>query len=124
KRDPAPAGDLPAPDFERRGCGQSDLGLSLPAIREKRERVARPEEAKLLLEALPKRDRAVWATALYAGLRRGEIKALRWRDIDFEEGLIYVERGWDPREGPIEPKSRAGRRRVPLAKPLRTLLAE
>jgi integrase len=35
-----------------------------------------------------------------------------------------VERGWDPKEGPIEPKSRAGKRRVPLAKPLRAYLAE
>jgi len=43
--------------------------------------------------------------------------------VDFEVGLIRVERGWDPREGPIEPKSRAGKRRVPLAKPLRSHLA-
>ena len=26
--------------------------------------------------------------AFYAGLRRGEIVGLRWRDIDFEKGLI------------------------------------
>ena len=43
--------------------------------------------------------------------------------MDFEAGLIRVERGWDPKEGPIEPKSRAGKRRVPLAKPLRSYLA-
>ena len=99
------------------------LNLALPAIRERRERVARPQEAGELLAALPERDRAVWGTALYAGLRRGEIKALRWGDVDFEQGLIRVERGWDPKAGPIEPKSRAGRRRVPLARPLRILLA-
>jgi len=28
--------------------------------------------------------------------------------------VIRVERSWDPKGGPIEPKSRAGRRRVPL----------
>ena len=28
--------------------------------------------------------------AFYAGLRRGEILGLRWRDIDFEKGLITV----------------------------------
>ena len=99
------------------------VGLTLPSIRERRERIARPEEAAQLLEALPLSDRPPWATALYAGLRRGELRGLRWGDVDFEAGLIRVERGWDPEVGPIEPKSRAGKRRVPLAKPLRAHLA-
>src|SRR5207244_283158 len=99
------------------------LGLALPAARERRGRIARPAEARALLEALPKRDRALWATALYAGLRRGELQALRWQDVDFGEGVIRVERGWDERVGPVAPKSRAGRRRVPLSKPLRSYLA-
>ena len=99
------------------------VGLALPAVRGRRERVARPAEARALLEALSADDRAVWASALYAGLRLGELKALRWCDVDFERGRIRVERSWDPKEGPIDPKSRAGRRRVPLAKPLRAQLA-
>jgi integrase len=37
--------------------------------------------------------------------------------------LVRVERSFDQREGPIEPKSRSGRRRVPLVKPLRAELA-
>jgi integrase len=99
------------------------VGLTLPAIRQRRERIARPEEARSLLAALSPGDRPPWAMALYAGLRRGEIRALRWGDVDFEAGLIRVERGWDPEVGPIEPKSRAGKRKVPLAKPLRAYLA-
>jgi len=72
---------------------------------------------------VPAGDRALWATALYAGLRRGELQALRWTDVDLDAGLIRVERSWDPKAGPIEPKSRAGRRRVPLVRPLRAELA-
>ena len=87
------------------------------------ERIARPAEARTLLEALSECDRALWATALYAGLRRGELRALRWSEVDFEQGVIRVERSWDDRVGPIEPKSRAGRRRVPLTQPLRAGLA-
>jgi integrase len=34
-----------------------------------------------------------------------------------------VERSWDQKAGAVEPKSRAGRRRVPLAGPLRAHLA-
>src|SRR5207244_11955509 len=80
-------------------------------------------EASALLEALAERDRALWASALYAGLRRGELQALRWQDVDFAEGVIRVERSWDERVGPVAPKSRAGRRRVPLSKALRASLA-
>ncbi|MBN1609255.1 MAG: site-specific integrase [Polyangiaceae bacterium] len=98
------------------------LGLELPAYRGRRERVARPDEARALVDSLPEVDRAVWATALYAGLRRGELRGLRWRDVDFETGLIRVERGWDDRVGPIATKSRAGERRVPLPAPLRVYL--
>jgi len=67
-----------------------------------------------LLAALPARDRALWATALYGGLRRGELRALRWGDVDLDRGVIRVERSWDVKDGAIEPKSRAGRRTVPV----------
>jgi hypothetical protein len=49
----------------------------------------------------------------------GELRALRWPDVDFGAGLIRVERSWDPVIGPVEPKSRSGRRRVPLGTLLR-----
>ncbi len=91
-------------------------------MRGRRERVARPDEAIALLSALRPDDRAIYATALYAGLRRGELCALRWQDVDLDRNLISVERAWDPRAGLIEPKSRAGRRRVPIAAPLRSEL--
>jgi hypothetical protein len=49
-------------------------GLDLPAYRGRRERIASPTEATRLIEVLPWRDRAIWATAMYAGMRRGEVK--------------------------------------------------
>ncbi len=59
--------------------------LALPAVRERRERVARPDEAAALIAAAPLRDQALWATALYAGLRLGELQALDWgNDIDLD----------------------------------------
>lgn len=98
--------------------------LELPAVRGRRDRIATPTEAAALIQALPQGDRALWATALYAGLRRGELQALEWQDIDFDNGAIRVERAWDRHEGPIETKSRAGRRTVPLAATPRALLLE
>ena len=92
-------------------------------MRGRRERIANPEEAAALIASAPDCDRALWATAFYAGLRRGELMALRWEDVDLEAGVIRVERSWDMRDGLIEPKSRAGRRWVPIATVLREHLA-
>jgi integrase len=98
------------------------LGLSLPAVRGRRERIARPHEARALIATAPLDDRPIWATALYAGLRRGS-QALRWEDVNLERRLVRVERSWDQKAGPIAPKSQAGRRRVPIVDALRRELA-
>jgi integrase len=95
----------------------------LPAVRGRRDRIASPAEAAALIAAVPDDDRAVWATAFYAGLRLGELWALRDDDVDLETGVIRVERAWDRIEGVIEPKSRAGRRAVPIVAALRPHLA-
>jgi integrase len=95
--------------------------LRLPADTGRRSRVATAEEATKLLAALPEEDRAVWATAFYGGLRLGELQALRWSDVELA-GIIAVERGWDPKEGAIAPKSAKGIRRVPISGALRDYL--
>src|SRR6266511_1958909 len=99
--------------------------LRLPAVRGRRDRIAAPEEAQQLLAALPERDRPIWATALYAGLRRGELMALRWEDVDLAAGVIRVERAYDDKgRVDVEPKTRAGRRAVPIVGALRDVLVE
>jgi integrase len=95
------------------------IGLELPAVRGRRDRIASPSEAAELIATVPEGDRALWATALYAGLRRGELMGLRWEDIDLKTNRITVARSWDVRAGAIEPKSHAGRRAVPVASTLR-----
>ena len=99
------------------------IGLDMPAVRGRRDRIASPAEAVQLLAVLDETDRAIWATALYAGMRRGELLGLRWEDVDLQAGLIRVERAFDPRAGLfVAPKSRAGVRRVPIAAALREFL--
>jgi len=49
-----------------------------------------PEQLMALLDAAPKRHRAILATLAGAGLRVGELCALDWRDIDLPTGTLIV----------------------------------
>ena len=66
-----------------------DTGISddVPAVRSQGYRIASPEEAARLIAALEPRDRGLWATAMYAGLRRGELQALDWSSVDLAAGV-------------------------------------
>lgn len=79
-------------------------------------------EAEELIGALRESDRALWASAFYSGLRRGELRGLRWEDVDLEGGVLHVRRGFDDKEGAIETKSRSGTRSVPIVAKLRGYL--
>jgi integrase len=98
-------------------------GLELRRPDGQRDRIAGPEEAAVLLSALGDDDRAIYACAMFAGLRRGELRALRWSDIDLPGRRIQVQRGWDDKEGEQDGKSDAARRTVPIVKPLARELA-
>jgi integrase len=98
--------------------------LRLPAARGRRERIASPSEAAAVIAALRPEDRALWGCAFYAGLRRGELRALVWDDVDLADRLIRVERSMSGHGETGGPKSRAGRRSVPIVAVLRDLLVE
>jgi integrase len=57
-------------------------GISVPSINRRQERFATVEQVEAILSKLEKaKDRAAWATAIYVGLRRGELVALRREDV-------------------------------------------
>jgi integrase len=50
-----------------------------------------PEEVhQLARAAASEQDGAIYLTAAFTGMRRGELIALRWRDVDFERSAIRV----------------------------------
>lgn len=99
------------------------IGLILPAVTGERLRFADPLEAASLIAALQGADRALWATAIYSGLRLGELQALDVSCIDFAEGVIIVERSYDAKAHDfVDVKSSASQRRVPIPAALRTEL--
>jgi integrase len=81
-----------------------------------------PEEVLALVRAAEsEQDAAIFLTAAFTGLRRGEIVALRWRDVDFPNAVIRVSGSYGERRL-TSPKS--GRvRSVPMAPEVATALA-
>ncbi len=55
----------------------------------------RIDEVPRVLAAVPLRWRALFATAVYTGLRKGELLGLRKTDIDLSSRLIIVNRSYD-----------------------------
>jgi integrase len=100
------------------------VGLKLPALERHEPRFVPPDVAATLLAALPAEDRAIWATAFYAGLRRGELWALRVGDVDLDDRIIRVRHSEDVIEGQITPKSEAGYRPIPVPEKLAAILGE
>jgi len=93
-------------------------GLELRRPDGQRDRIASVAEAAALIAAVTEDERALWGTAFYGGLRRGELRALRWGDVDLVGRVIHVSRGWDAVEGEQTVKSAAGNRRIPILDPL------
>ena len=90
--------------------------LELPVPRGRRHVSVGAGDALSLVDALPASERALWAVALFCGLRRGELRALRWSDVDLagQPPAIRVERTWDDDEGEVTAKTDAGERSVAL----------
>ena len=118
------------------------LDLDLPAPGGSRVWTRPISDVAALIKAAPADDRAIWASAFYAGPRLGELRALRTRDVDLASKVEIDERqgnivrkvernahsinivhGWHARAGQIAPKSQAGVRPIPVAEILRVELA-
>ena len=99
--------------------------LPLPAVRGRRDRIVPADQAAALIAALPAAERACWALAFYAGLRLGELRGLRWIDVDLDAGELHVRQSWcNVSRRMVAPKSAAGERSVPVAAGLRGILLE
>ncbi len=72
-----------------------------PVVGTKRPKVLKPKHStwtgaqlRCFLDGLDAQDRwaPLWGLAAATGMRRGELMALRWADVDLEAGVVHVER--------------------------------
>jgi len=81
-----------------------------------------PEEIHALVRAAEsEQDAAIFLTAAFTGLRRGELVALRWRSVDFARRTIRVVASYSERSLSTPKSGRA--RSLPMAPPVAEALA-
>ena len=80
-------------------------GLKLrKTIKKRKEALNHAEVNHLLSEAKLKGHHYyyIWLLTVTLGLRRSELAGLKWLDVDFEQGLIYLRRQKLPSEGIVD----------------------
>lgn len=103
------------------------LHIRSPKGKGKREREFPSEsDIDIVNENVDKPFGLMMYMALYTGLRRGELCALTWKDIDFKQKIIKVNKSiyWTDDHVPHvkSPKTASGEREVPLMDSLADLL--
>jgi integrase len=89
-----------------------------PRVQRAEIEILAPDQVKIVLKAL--RDGPLYPVAvvgLATGMRRGEIVALRWSDLDLDQGKIRVERSLEQTNAGLAfkaPKTKAGRRSISI----------
>lgn len=81
-----------------------------------REEITIPSKAdvKRLIDAASEDFRPLLVVSVFCGLRASETRGLRWCDVEFEKGYLHVRQRADRYNQIGEPKSKAGRRSVPM----------
>jgi integrase len=94
-----------------------------PVARSGEIEVFSPEEVYALVRAAAsEQDAAIFLTAAFTGLRRGELIALRWRDVDFAGSVIRVRASYG--EGGLTTPKSGKVRSVPMAPDVASALAK
>jgi len=84
--------------------------------REEEERVIpTKDEIRTLIAEVPEKYRPLIVTAIFTGMRISELRGLKWDCVDFDRKVIEVRERADRFNDMGKPKSRSGKRTIPMA---------
>ena len=92
-------------------------------------RIWQPDEALNFLRSIEgRREHAMYAVFLATGMRSGEVRGLKWQDVDLQGGTIHVRRQWleaaKAAESDFAAPKRGSAREIRLGAELVTLLKQ
>ncbi|EYD70863.1 tyrosine-type recombinase/integrase [Limimaricola hongkongensis] len=73
------------------------------------------DEIRLIIDKAPASHRVMLITAIFTGMRISELRGLSWTGVDFDRRVICITQRADEFQQIGAPKSRAGRREIPMA---------
>ena len=80
--------------FSKGICPALSFKIEIPKVDNCKTDDLNPDQLSVLLKAIEKSNHIIAAnmmlTALYTGMRRGEMFKLQWEDIDFDRGFIHL----------------------------------
>ncbi|KAB2919928.1 MAG: site-specific integrase [Hyphomicrobiaceae bacterium] len=89
-----------------------------PKVEEREIEILNPEQIAAMMRAIVGHPlQYISSLALASGMRRGELLALRWTDIDLDGGFLRVERALEETKAGLRfkpPKTKHGRRTITL----------
>jgi integrase len=71
-------------------------------------------ELRILMDKAGPDRRPLVVTAIFTGMRISELRGLRWRDVNLKAGELHVRQRADNWQKLGPPKSRAGKRDIPM----------
>ena len=101
-------------DSKKRECPLLEVGRDIPS----------QDEINTILTGAPGRWHPVLVTAAFTGMRASELRGLPWDAVDFENRVIRVRQRADHWGTLGPPKTAAGRREIPMARPVLKVLRE
>ena len=102
-------------------------GMELPKEAKKMKPILTTDEIKQLMYEAFQRDHTwkhVWAVAVLTGMRSGELHALKWSDIDFDNNLIRITKSFSQRLGAIKATKNSDWRNGHISSDLKDVLIE
>ena len=99
------------------------MKIERPRVEKTEKDYLRTEEIKLFLANSDARTFPLFYTAIFTGMRRGELLGVKWEDLDWAGGKIHVRRSLY-KGGFQAPKSRYSRRAIDMGPRLMQVLRE